>query len=148
AAARRIGRGDCGGHRGAVDPDRAALPGERAGERLRPVDARAHASPLAFGAPEGHVVNSRISRTIAWTLASEVASVVATAWITRRFAQIYIEREVNAYFVVRQVLGWVLNVGFFGLNVSLPRALARAAEGSPAGQRRQVAGALLLSAPL
>jgi O-antigen/teichoic acid export membrane protein len=90
---------------------------------------------------------SRISRTIAWTLVSEATSVVATAWITRRFAQVYAEREVDAYFVVRQVLGWVLNVGFFGLNVSLPRALA-CASGSAAAQRRQVAGAFLLMTPL
>jgi hypothetical protein len=91
-------------------------------------------------------VSGKLSRTIALTLASEAAAVAATTWVTRRFAGLYAERDVDAYFVLRQVLGWVLSVGLFGLNVSLPRALAR--DPSSSARRRQVAAALALAAPV
>jgi O-antigen/teichoic acid export membrane protein len=89
---------------------------------------------------------ARLSRTIALTLVSEAASVAATTWVTRSFAHIYAEPQVDAYFVIRQALGWVLSVGLFGLNVSLPRALAR--DSSVAERRQHVLGALVLSAPV
>ena len=91
-------------------------------------------------------MSERLSRTIALTLVSEAAAVAATTWVTRRFAGLYSERDVDAYFVLRQVLGWVLSVGLFGLNVSLPRALARNVATN--GRRRQVLAALLLAAPV
>lgn len=77
---------------------------------------------------------------------SEAASVAATTWVTRSFARLYAEPQVDAYFVIRQALGWVLSVGLFGLNVSLPRALAR--DSSAAARRQFVIGALALSAPV
>ncbi|HXU68706.1 MAG TPA: hypothetical protein VN947_05230 [Polyangia bacterium] len=91
-------------------------------------------------------MSATLSRTIALTLASEAAAVAATTWVTRRFAGLYVEHEVDAYFVLRQVLGWVLSVGLFGLNVSLPRALARQRE--PYARGRQVLAALMLAAPV
>lgn len=91
-------------------------------------------------------MSAALSRTIALTLASEAAAVAATTWVTRRFAGIYAEHEVDAYFVLRQVLGWVLSVGLFGLNVSLPRALAR--DRAAPARRRQVMAALMLAAPV
>lgn len=91
-------------------------------------------------------MSAGLSRTIALTLLSEAAAVAATTWVTRRFAGLYVEHEVDAYFVLRQVLGWVLSVGLFGLNVSLPRALAR--ETAPSARGRHVLAALMLAAPV
>ena len=91
-------------------------------------------------------MSKALSRTIALTLLSEAAAVAATTWVTRRFAGLYVEREVDAYFVLRQALGWVLSVGLFGLNVSLPRALAR--DRSAAARGQHVVAALALAAPV
>ncbi len=90
-------------------------------------------------------MSAALSRTIALTLLSEAAAVAATTWVTRRFAGMYAERDVDAYFVLRQLLGWLLSVGLFGLNVSLPRALAR--DRAASARRRQVWAALALAAP-
>src|SRR5215472_3040425 len=89
-------------------------------------------------------VSNRTSRAIRFTFLGELTSVIAAVWVTRRIATDY-PLQVAGYLVLRQILNWFLNIGLWGLNVSLPRALA--AEPRPGAWHILVKAALLLTAP-
>lgn len=90
-------------------------------------------------------MSARVSRSIRLTFLSEATSVLAAVWVTRRIATSY-PAEVATYLVLRQILNWFISVGFWGLNISLPRALASAHR--PEIRRRVVLAGLVLTLPM
>src|SRR5262249_37282799 len=105
-----------------------------------------HALPRSDSqTPVGAGMSARVSRSIRLTFISETTAVLAAVWVTRRVAIAY-PTGVTAYLVLRQILNWFMGVGFWGLNISLPRAIA--ADHRVDARRRLVFAAALLTLPM